>query len=124
LISIGEKAQTVIELYDDRRITTLEALKRLEEITKEINQARREQAENNFDINTFTIYWLFKKSKVAKPDILAVKVNDIFELYPNWRLNSKEARELTTQLYKILLKETNKIKAVELVEKILKLERR
>jgi hypothetical protein len=103
---------------------TLEALKRLEEITKEINQARREQAEKNFDINTFTIYWLFKKSKVTKSDILAVKVNDIFEVYPNWRLNSKEKRELTTQLYKILLKEENKTKVVELVEKILKLERR
>jgi len=124
LISIGEKAQIVIELYDDRRITTLEALKRLEEITKEINQARREQAEKDFDVNTFTIFWLFKKSKVAKSDILAVKINDIFEVYPNWRLNSKEARELTTQLYKILLKEENKTKAVELVERILKLERR
>ena len=124
MISIGEKAQTVIELYDDRRIMTLEALKRLEEIIREINQARREQAKKNFDVNTFTIFWLFKKSKVAKPDILAVKINGIFEAYQNWRLNSKEKRELTTQLYKILLKEENKTKAVELVEKILKLERK
>ena len=124
LISIGEKAQTVIELYDDRRIMTLEALKRLEEIIREINQARREQVEKNLDINTFTIYWLLKKSGISKPDTLAVKINDIFEAYPNWRLNSKEARELTTQLYKILLKETNKTRAVELVEKILKQERR
>jgi len=124
LISIGEKAQAIIELYDDKRITTLGALKRLEEIIREINQARREQVEKNFDVNTFTIFWLFKKSKVAKSDILAVKINDIFEVYPNWRLNSKEARELTTQLYKILLKEENKTKAVELVERILKLERR
>jgi len=124
LISIGEKAQTVIELYDDRRIMTLEALKRLEEIIREINQARREQAKKNFDVNTFTIYWLFKKSEISKPDTLAVKINGIFEDYQNWRLNSKEKRELTTQLYKILLKEENKTKAVELVEKILKLERR
>jgi len=124
LISIGEKAQTVIELYDDRRIMTLEALKRLEEIIREINQARREQTEKNFDVNTFTIYWLFKKSGISKPDTLAVKINGIFEVYPNWRLNSEEKRELTTQLYKILLKEENKTKAVELVEKILKLERR
>jgi len=124
LISIGEKAQTVIELYDDRRIMTLEALKRLEEIIREINQARREQAKKNFDVNTFTIFWLFKKSGISKPDTLAVKINDIFEDFQNWRLNSKEKRELTTQLYKILLKEENKTKAVELVEKILKLERR
>ncbi|PJA61202.1 MAG: hypothetical protein CO162_07515 [bacterium (Candidatus Ratteibacteria) CG_4_9_14_3_um_filter_41_21] len=124
LIPIGEKAQSIIELYDDRRITTLEALKRLEEIINEINQARKEQAERNFDVNTFTIFWLFKKSGIPRPDTLAVKINGIFEAYPNWRLNSKEARELTTQLYKILLKETNKIKAIEIVEKILKLERR
>ena len=124
LISIGEKAQTVIELYDDRRIMTLEALKRLEEIIREINQAHKEQTEKNFDVNTFTIFWLFKKSGISKPDTLAVKINDIFEDFQNWRLNSKEKRELTTQLYKILLKEENKTKAVELVEKILKLERR
>jgi len=124
LISIGEKSQTVIELYDDRRIMTLEALKRLEEIIREINHARREQAEKNFDVNTFTIFWLLKKSEISKPDTLALKINDIFEAYPNWRLNNKEKRELTTQLYKILLKEANKTKAVELVEKILKLERR
>ncbi|MDO9465359.1 MAG: HsdR family type I site-specific deoxyribonuclease [bacterium] len=124
LISIGEKAQTVIELYDDRRIMTLEALKRLEEIIREINQAHKEQTEKNFDVNTFTIFWLFKKSGISKPDTLAVKINGIFEDYPNWRLNSEEKRELTTQLYKILLKEENKTKAVELVEKILKLERR
>jgi len=124
LISISEKAQTVIELYDDRRIMTLEALKRLEEIIREINQAHKEQVEKNLDINAFTIYWLLKKSGISKSDTSAVKINDIFEAYPNWRLNSKEARELTTQLYKILLKEANKTKAVELVEKILKLERR
>jgi type I restriction enzyme R subunit len=124
LISIGEKAQDIIELYDDRRITTLEALKRLEEIIREINQARREQTEKNFDVNTFTIFWLFKRNGIPEPDTLAVKINGMFETYPNWKLNSKEKRELITQLYKTLLKETNKAKTIEIVEKILKLERR
>jgi type I restriction enzyme R subunit len=124
LISIGEKAQAIIEQYDDRLVTTLGALERLEEIIREINQARKEQAEKNFDVNTFTIFWLFKRNEILEPDTLAVKINGIFETYPNWKLNSKEKRELTTQLYKILLREVNKTKAVELVEKILKLERR
>ncbi|MBU2504206.1 MAG: HsdR family type I site-specific deoxyribonuclease [Candidatus Omnitrophica bacterium] len=124
LIEIGEKAQAVIELYDDRRVTTIDALRKLEEIIKEINQARREQAEKNFDVNTFTIYWLFKRDTISKPDTLAAKINDIFEEYPHWKFNSKEKRELTTQLYKILLKEVDKTKAVELVEKILRLERK
>lgn len=123
LISIGEKAQSVVEMYDEKRITTIEALKRLEEIIKEINEARREQAEKDFDVNTFTIYWLLKKSGVEEPDVLAVKINEVFDEYPNWKLNSKEARELTTQLYKILLKITGKEKAIELVDKIFRMER-
>lgn len=123
LIPIGEKAQVVVGLCDDRRITTLEALRRLEEIIKEINQAKKEQAEKNFDANTFTIYWLFKKTGIKKPDILAVKISEVFKVYPNWKLNNKEERDLTAQLYKILLKETDKEKAVELVGGILRMER-
>lgn len=124
LIPIGEKAQAVVELYDDRRITTLDALKRLEGIINEINQAKKEQIEKDFDVNTFTIYWVLKKGAVEKPDVLASKINEAFEKYPNWKLNSKESRELTTQLYKILLKATGKEKAVELVERIFRLERK
>lgn len=124
LIPISEKAQAVIEFYDDRRITTLGALRKLEEIINEINQAKKEQAEKNFDINTFTIYWLIKRSGLEKPDIIATKINEVFEKYPNWKINDEEARSLTTQLYKIILKETAKEKAVELVEKLLRLERK
>jgi len=124
LIPIGEKAQAVIELYDDRRITTLDALRKLEEIINEINQAKKEQAEKDFDVNTFTIYWLFKRSGIEKADVLAEKINEVFEKYTNWRINSEEARDLTTQLYKILLKEIEKEKAVELVDKLLRLERK
>jgi type I restriction enzyme R subunit len=124
LIEIGEKAQAVIELYDDRRITTIDALRKLEEIIREINQARKEQAEKDFDVNTFTIYWLFKRDKISNPEALAVKINEVFKAYPNWKLNSKDARDLTTQLYKILLREINKEKAVELVDKLLRMERK
>ena len=124
LIPIGEKAQAVVELYDDRRITTLDALRKLEEIIAEINQARKEQAEKDFDVNTFTIYWILKKSGIGKPDAAAVKINEAFVKYPNWKINGEEARDLTTQLYKILLKETEKEKAIELVEKLMSLERK
>ncbi len=124
LIQIGEKAQAVIELYDDRRITTLDALRKLEEIINELNQAEKEQADKNFDVNTFTIYWLLNRGGVQKADVLAPKVNDVFEKYPNWKANSEEARELIAQLYKVILKETEKAKAVELVEKLLQVGRK
>ncbi|MCM8812211.1 MAG: HsdR family type I site-specific deoxyribonuclease [Candidatus Omnitrophica bacterium] len=124
LIPIGEKAQQVIESYDERRITTLDALRRLEGIIKEINEARKEQAEKNFDVETFTVYWILKKSDIQRPEEVAVKISEVFKAFPNWRVNGEESRQLTTQLYKILLKAAEKDKAVELVDGLLGLKRK
>jgi type I restriction enzyme R subunit len=124
LVSIGERAEAVVELYDDRQISTQEALNRLETIIKEINEAKKEQAEKNFDPREFTVYWLLKKDEIADSEALAVQIEDAFKQNPNWRDNAKEARELTAGLYKILLKVMDKDKAVGLVDKILKIGRK
>ena len=123
LISIGERAEVVVELYDDRQISTQEALTRLENIIEEINQAKKEQAEKNFDAQRFTVYWILKKEEIENADELAVQIDGAFSQNPDWRVNAKEARELTAHLYKILLKTIDKDKAVALVDKILKIGR-
>ena len=123
LISIGERAEVVVELYDDRQISTQEALTRLEKIIEEINQAKKEQAEKNFDAQKFTVYWILKKEEIENADELAVQIDGAFSQNPHWRENAKEARELTARLYKILLKVVDKDKAVALVDKILKIGR-
>lgn len=123
LISIGERAEVVVELYDDRQISTQEALTRLEKIIEEINQAKKEQAEKNFDAQKFTVYWILKKEDIENADELAVQIDGAFSQNPHWRENAKEARELTASLYKILLKTIDKDKAVGLVDKILKIGR-
>ena len=123
LISIGERAEVVVELYDDRQISTQEALSRLEKVIEEINQAKKEQAEKNFDAQKFTVYWILKKEEIENADGLAVQIDGAFSQNPHWRENAKEARELTASLYKILLKVVDKDKAVALVDKILKIGR-
>jgi len=123
LISIGERAEVVVELYDDRQISTQEALTRLEKIIEEINQAKKEQAEKNFDAQKFTVYWILKKEEIENADTLAVQIDGAFSQNPDWRVNAKEARELTALLYKILLRTIDKDKAVGLVDKILKIGR-
>jgi type I restriction enzyme R subunit len=123
LISIGERAETVVELYDDRQISTQEALSRLEKIIEEINQAKKEQAEKDFEAREFTVYWILKKEEIQNADELAVQIEEAFKQSPNWKDNAKEARELTAGLYKILLKCMDKDKAVALVDKILKIGR-
>jgi type I restriction enzyme R subunit len=123
LISIGERAEVVVELYDDRQVSTQEALTRLEKIIEEINQAKKEQAEKNFDAQKFTVYWILKKEEIENAGELAVQIDGAFSQNPHWRENAKEARELTASLYKILLKTIDKDKAVGLVDKILKIGR-
>jgi len=123
LVSIGERAETVVELYDDRQISTQEALNRLEKVIEEINQAKKEQAEKNFDPREFTVYWILKKEEIENADTLAVQIEDAFKQNSNWQENAKEARELTASLYKILLKCMDKDKAVALVDKMLKIGR-
>jgi len=123
LISIGERAEVVVELYDDRQVSTQEALSRLEKVIEEINQAKKEQTEKNFDAQKFTVYWILKKDGIENADELAVQIDGAFSQNPHWRENAKEARELTAHLYKILLKTIDKDKAVGLVDKILKIGR-
>jgi type I restriction enzyme R subunit len=100
-----------------------EALTRLEKIIEEIYQAKKEQAEKNFDAQKFTVYWILKKEEIENADELAVQIDGAFSQNPYWRENAKEARELTASLYKILLKVMDKDKAVALVDKILKIGR-
>lgn len=123
LISIGERAETVVEIYDDRQISTQEALSRLEKIIEEINQAKKEQAEKDFEAREFTVYWILKKEGIENADKLAVQIEEAFKRSPHWRENAKEARELVANLYKMLLKSMDKDKAVTLVDKILKIGR-
>jgi len=123
LIPIGERAENIVELYDNRQISTQEALSRLEKIIEEINQAKKEQAEKNFDSRKFTVYWTLKKEGIEGSDTLAVQVDEAFAQKPNWRQNAEEARELTTLLYKIFLRAMDKDKAVSLVDKLLRIGR-
>lgn len=123
LISTGERAEVVVESYDDRQISTQEALTRLAKIIEEIYQAKKEQAEKNFNAQKFTMHWILKKEEIENADTLAVQIDGAFSQSPHWLENAKEARELTASLYKILLKVVDKDKAVALVDKILKIGR-
>jgi len=119
LISIGDKAEAVIEQYDDRQLSTQVALKRLEKIIEEINQAKKEQEEKKLG-SAFTVYWHLKEAGIDNPEKIALDINKVFDSLPNWKSNSEEARNLTMEFYKILLKATDKSKAVEVVEMLIK----
>lgn len=123
LKSIGERAEAIRESYDDRQITTQAALKNIEDLVEEINEARGKQKESRFDINTFTIFWTLKQENIKEAEIHAQAINSVFLRFSNYNHNVEEMRQLKAELYKLLLPVVGKTGMIALVEKLLKISR-
>ncbi|MEA2004239.1 MAG: type I restriction endonuclease subunit R, partial [archaeon] len=103
LISIGEKAELIAEIYKERQKSTQGTLEELKKIIKEINSARHEQAEREMPIEVFSIFWLLKKEDIDKPEEKANQMKGVLEKYPHWRRSEHHARKVKQELYKVLL---------------------
>ena len=131
LLSIGERAEAIVQAYQLRQQATQEALAALEELIKEINQAERERAEKNLKPAAFAVYWLLNREGMAHSEQIARELETTFDQYPHWRISDHQERDVRTALYRVLLldiakakkegrtiKETNELTA--LVEQIMK----
>lgn len=121
LVTIGQRAEAIIDAFDGRQTTTQEALKQLKLLIKEVVEAQREQDHLGFNIDTFTIYWILKQEKLAEPQAVAPTVNAIFLRFPHFVENITEMRQLKAELYKLFLPIVGKDKMITLVERLLDL---
>ncbi|MBI2352286.1 MAG: type I restriction endonuclease subunit R, partial [Deltaproteobacteria bacterium] len=124
LVPIGERAEAILESYDDRQISTQEALRQLERLLAEYVQATRERNQTGFDLNTFTIYWVLKQAGASEAERAAPLINAAFGRFPNYLYNAAHRRHLKADLYKVLLPAVGRNRMVELAEQILRLQRR
>ncbi len=127
LIPIGERAAHILERFEDRQLGTLDALRELEKAIEEYNAARREMKARGLDIETFSVYWVLRRSGLDEKVgvLVAPGIQDAFGRFPNYRQNAEERRELTAELYKLLLPCVKKAsRARELIEQILRVRRR
>ncbi|MGH9368516.1 MAG: type I restriction endonuclease subunit R [Thermoanaerobaculia bacterium] len=123
LLPIGERAEAILDAYDDRQIGTQTALQQLETLLTEFVQARKEQEQTGLDLNTFTLYWVVKQAGVSEPDRLASLLDQAFARFPNHAHNAGELRQLKAELYKGLLPAVGKERMVDLAERLLRLKR-
>lgn len=104
LVSIGGKAEVIAELYENRQISTQDALLRLETLVSEFNNLKSEWKSKGMPAYTFNLYWAIHSEGLEDAEGLAIKVNAIFERFCNWRENRDEATNLKIELYKLFLK--------------------
>ena len=120
LISIGERAERIAELFKERQKTTQETLEELKKLIQEINDARKEQIEKKLPSEIFSIYWIFKKEGISNPEERASQMKEFFDKYPYWKKSEVHEREIRKGLYKVLL-DANIDDIAKTVDKIMRL---
>jgi len=94
LIAMTERAKAVQENFEDRQISTREALDALLNEVQKNEERKREQAEKGFDGLTFFVYRTLLDSGLVDPEIVSKKIKIAFTSHPNWLTSEKEQREL------------------------------
>jgi type I restriction enzyme R subunit len=124
LIPIGDRAEEILHLFEDRQLSTVDALKELEKALGEFTAAQREQKERGFDMTTFSVYWILHRAGAGEAENLARAIEALFASYPEYRENPEERRDLQADLHKLLLGKVAKDRRTTLVAEILKMRRR
>lgn len=104
LIPIGERAEAVVRAYQERQVTTQEALARLEELINEINTAETERACTDLPGTAFAVYWALHREGFPQAHAAAQELAKVFASYPHWLLSEQQARAVRRELYTVLLK--------------------
>jgi type I restriction enzyme R subunit len=103
LLSIGEKADAVIQMYKDRQKTTQDTLTELKKIVEEINAALEEQKRRNMPADEFSIFWILNKSGLGDAATKAHDMRSILKAFPHWRTSEQQVREVRQKFYSVFI---------------------
>ncbi|MCF6183413.1 MAG: HsdR family type I site-specific deoxyribonuclease [Bacteroidales bacterium] len=119
LIGLLERAEAVEEQYENRQISTQEALDEIRKIYEDDVKRKKEQAEKGFDGLTFFIYRTLIDKGLSKSEETTKQIKEEFVNNPNWKTSEKELRELRKGVYYAILAVEDDIdKAASIVEEL------
>ncbi len=101
LLSIGERAETLAQAYEDRQLTTQQALAAFEQLADDYVDADAQRQRLGLDPNEFAIYTALKEH-VAGDDLSAEQVkavNAVFARYPDYQWDAHQLQQLRAALY-------------------------
>jgi type I restriction enzyme, R subunit len=119
LIGIRERAEQVEENYENRQLSTQEALEEIRKIVEEDVARKKEQSAKGFDGLTFFIYRMLLDKEIKNTDKVTKQIKDEFVNHPNWKTSERELRELRQAIYFALLAEEDDLdKVTNLVDEL------
>jgi type I restriction enzyme R subunit len=119
LTGILDRAQKVREAFEERQLSTKDALSQIQTLLDEHGKAIAERERLGMDERTFATYWTLTKAGIKDAQGLATEIGDVFDRFPNWTRNADELRQLKAEIYKVLLKEVSGKRMVEIADQIL-----
>jgi len=111
LVSLKEKAKEIQDNYEDRIVTTEEALEELENLIKAHHEKEKVKKEKGFNSMAFFLNSILEEKKVEDSEKLAKEMNDAFDKYKDWKKSERDARELREELYMSLLSRMDDVDA-------------
>lgn len=119
LRGLFERAQQVTADFQDRQLSTEQALAEIESLRVEQERAEAERTKLGMDGPTFGVYWLLEQSGVTRAKELAAEIDSLFRRFSNYGRSADELRQLKAEIYKVLLKEISGKRMVELGDRII-----
>jgi type I restriction enzyme, R subunit len=117
LIGLRERAEQVKELYEDRQLSTQEALNEIKKIYEDDINRKKQQAEKGFDGLTFFVYRTMLDKGLKNADGITKQIKDEFSNYPHWKTSERELRDLRKGVYYAILSEEDDLdKAAAIVD--------
>ena len=123
LISIGDRAEKLAEAYEDRQLSTQQALLEFEKLAREATEADAERQRLGLDENTFAIYKTVVAVSPSSNGNESKTLNALFERHPDYRWDKQQESKLRTELYKALRPTVGTGKMIEVANRLLKLQR-
>jgi type I restriction enzyme, R subunit len=123
LLSIGERAEKLVEAYEDRQVTTQQALLDFERLAREVTEADVERQKLGLDPNTFAIYKTVSVVLPGSDGTNAKALNALFEAQPDYRWNKQQESKLRTELYKALRPLVGTTQMIDVANQLLRLQR-
>jgi type I restriction enzyme R subunit len=102
LISIGERAEQIAQMYGQGQESSENTAKELESLIREMNEASKEQNTMKMSPDIFSLYWLLKNKGIKEAEKIATAMSSVFLKYSKWRTNSRQERDIRLELNRAL----------------------
>ncbi|WP_029215058.1 HsdR family type I site-specific deoxyribonuclease [Kallotenue papyrolyticum] len=106
LIPIGERAEAIRRAFEERQLTSRQALAELETLVQNLREAEEQRRQSTLSPEAFAVAWWLRVQKrldAGRADELATAMEPAFRQFPYWATSSSQERELRKALYKALI---------------------